>query len=121
MIKIQTMADIQALQQNKKLPSFYVEEIKYQFSMWYEAEHDGESLHEFYLPPYSCIYHFDKTDDINVFTELLNKIEYVDVEKVNGRKYFRIGFMEDNEMSVVYLLEKTLPEKIEQLLESEGK
>lgn len=115
------MADIQALQQNKKLPSFYVEEIKYQFSMWYEAENDGESLYEFCLPPHSCIYHVDEVEDINRFIELLKKKEYVDVEKIDGQKYFRIGFMDDHEMSIVYLLEKTLPEKIEKLLESEGK
>ncbi|MEI3610187.1 hypothetical protein [Pseudogracilibacillus sp. SO10305] len=120
MIKIQTMADIQALQKNKDLPSFYIEEIKYQFSMWYEADNDGESLYEFCLPPYSCIYHFDKATDINVFTALWNEIEYVDVEKINGQKYFRIGIMHDHEMSIIYALEKTLPRRIGQLLESEG-
>src|SRR5699024_8437186 len=110
MKKIQTMADIQALQHSKKLPSFYVEEIKHQFLMWYEAESDGESLHEFCLPPHSCIYHVDEVGDINGFTELLKKKEYVDVEKTDGQKYFRIGYMDDHEMSIVYLLEKNLPE-----------
>lgn len=51
MIKIQTMADVHALEADKHLPPFYVEVVKNQFLIWYEAESEGESLDKFSLHP----------------------------------------------------------------------
>jgi hypothetical protein len=117
-IKIQTKADVHALEADGHLPSFYVEEVKNQFLIWYEAENGGETLDEFILPPYSCIYHFDKEEDIQMLIDYMNVIEYVDVEKTNGQKFFRIGLMQDHQMSIIYFLEGTLPRKAERWLES---
>lgn len=47
----------------------------------------------------------------------IDALEYVDVEKVDGRKYYRIGLMHDHQMSIIYLLEGTLPQKTERWLE----
>ncbi|GAA4067324.1 hypothetical protein [Amphibacillus indicireducens] len=118
MIKIQTMADVHALEADEQLPSLYVEEIKNQFLIWYEAENEGESLDEFSLPSYSCIYHFDREEDMQVLIDHMNALEFVDVEKIEGQKYFRIGLMQDHQMSLIYFLERTLPRKTERWLES---
>lgn len=117
MIKIQTMADVHALVVDEHLPSFYIEEIKNQFVIWYEAENDGEALHDFSLPAHSCIYHFDRKEDMQMLIEDLNAMEYVDVEEIDGQKYFRIGLMQDHQMSIIYFLKGTLPRKTEQWLE----
>ncbi|WP_409482400.1 hypothetical protein ACKW6F_18855 [Bacillus safensis] len=118
MIKIQTMADVHALEADEHLPPFYVEVVKNQFLIWYEAESEGESLDKFSLPSYSCIYHFDKEEDMKVLIDCMSALEFVDVEKVEGRKYFRIGLMQDHQMSIIYFLERTLPRKTERWLES---
>ena len=90
MIKIQTMADVHALEADEHLPPFYVEEVKSQFLIWYEAENEGESLDKFSLPSYSCIYHFDKEEDMKVLIDRMNALEFVDVEKTDGKKYFQL-------------------------------
>lgn len=41
---IQSLADVQALERDEHLPSFYMEEIKNQFHLWYEAENNGEEI-----------------------------------------------------------------------------
>src|SRR5699024_2411385 len=118
MIKIQMMADVHALEADEHLTSFYVEEVKNQFLIWYEAENEGESLDEFSLQPYSCIYHFDKEEDMQMLIDYMNALEFVDVERADGKKYFRIGLMQDHQMSIIYFLEGTLPRKTEHWLES---
>jgi len=66
MIKIQTLSDVQVLERGKNLPSFYIEEIKNQFLLWYEAENDGEKIQDFSLPSHACIYHFDHANDLRI-------------------------------------------------------
>ena len=121
MRRIQKMVDVHALKMEKHLPSFYVEEIKNQFLMWYEAENECESLKEFCLSNHSCIYHFDKKEDIQMLVDYIDDVEYVEVEEnVAGQKYFRIGFMQDHHMSIIYFLEGTLPRRIERWLAKES-
>ncbi len=115
---IQTLADVQSLKDDECLPSFYIEEIYNQFLGSYEAMADDEEIDEFVLPSHACIYHFNHEDDRQMLEKLANNIEYVDTEVIKGRKYFRIGIMmQDHEISVVYLLEGTLPYKTEKWLE----
>lgn len=115
---IRTLADVQSLKNEECLPSFYVEEIYHQFLGSYEAMAEDEAMEEFVLPLHACIYHFNHADDWQMLEELVHYIEYVDTEVVEGRKYFRIGIMQDHEMSVIYFLEGTLPEKTEKWLEN---
>lgn len=115
---IRTMADVHALKADEHLPSFYAEEVEHQFLMWYIDENEGESLDEFSLPSHSCIYHFDKEKDMQMLIDNIDALEYVDVEKIEGKKYFRIGLMQDHQMSIIYLLEGTMPRKTERWLES---
>ena len=115
---IQTMVDVRALEKVERLPPFYLEEIKKQFLMWYEAENDDEDIENFYLPSYACIYHFNHENDLRMLQNYLNDIEYVDTERINGIKYFRIGMMQDHQVSIIYFLESTLPFKTEKWLEN---
>lgn len=115
---IQTLADVHSLKDDGRLPSFYVNEIYLQFIGSYEAENEGESLDEFSLLPHSCIYHFDKEEDMQMLVDNVGALEYVDVDKIEGKKYFRIGLMQDHQMSIFFLLEGTLPRKTEQWLEN---
>lgn len=55
---------------------------------------------------------------MKVLIDRLNALEFVDVEKEDGQKYFRIGLMQDHQMSIIYFLEGTLPRKTERWLES---
>ncbi|MBS4207118.1 hypothetical protein [Bacillus sp. FJAT-50079] len=116
MKRIQRMKDVHVLKTRKHLPSFYVEEIENQFLMWYEAENEGESLKEFSLLNHSCIYHFDKEEDMQMLVDYIGDVEYVEVENVAGKKYFRIGLMQDHHISIIYFLEGTLPRKTERWL-----
>jgi len=115
---IQTLADVQSLKNDECLPSFYVEEIYHQFLGSYEAMAEDEAIEEFVLPLQACIYHFNHLNDREMLEELANHIEYVDTEVVERLKYFRIGIMQDHEMSVIYFLEGTLPNKTEKWLEN---
>lgn len=117
---IRTKADVLALKADEHLPSFYVEEIYQQFFGFYMAENEEESLDEFSLPPHACIYHFDKEEDMQMLVDNVGALEYVDVDKVEGKRYFRIGLMQDHQMSIIFLLDGTLPQKAEQWLENEG-
>lgn len=114
---IQTMADVLALKADERLPSFYVGEVEHQFLMWYIDQNEGESFDEFILSSHSCIYHFDKEEDMQMLIDNIDALEYVDIEKVDGKKYYRIGLMHDHQMSIIYLLEGTLPQKTERWLE----
>lgn len=116
MKRIQTMADVHALKAEEHLPSFYVEEIKNQFLTWYEAENEGESVDNFSLLNHSCIYHFDEEKDMQFIIDCIANVEYVEVENIEGQKYFRIGLMQDHQMSIIYFLEGTLPRRIEMWL-----
>src|SRR5690625_2217737 len=118
MIKIQTLSDVQALEQGEHLPAFYIEEIKSQFRRWYEAEDEGEKIQDFSLPSHACIYHFNHRNDWRILQSYVNDIEYVDTERIDGLKYFRIGIMQDHQMSIIYCLGGTLPYKTEKWLEN---
>ena len=113
---IRTKADVLALKADEHLPSFYVDEIYQQFIGSYEAENEGEEIEVFSLPVHACIYHFNDKKDWQVLKKLMPHIEYVDTEIVDGCKYYRIGIMQDHQMSIIYLLEGTLPQKAEQWL-----
>lgn len=115
---IRTLADVQSLKNDEHLPSFYVEEIRKQFLGTYEAVAESESIDDFSLPPYACIYHFNEESDLEMLVKLTRNIEYVDTEVIDGTKFFRIGIMQDHEMSVIYFLENTLPYKTEKWLEN---
>lgn len=115
---IQTMENVHALEKAERLPTFYLEEIKNQFLMWYEEENDGEDIEDFYLPSYACIYHLNHENDLRMLQNCLNDIEYVDTERINGIKYFRIGIMKEHQVSIIYFLEGTLPFKTEKWLEN---
>lgn len=110
---IRTMADVHALKAEEHLPSFYIEEIKNQFLMWYEAENEGESVDDFSLLHDSCIYHFDEEEDMHLIMDCIADVEYVEVENIEGKNYFRIGLMQDHQLTIIYFLEGTLPRRIE--------
>lgn len=118
MIVIRTMADVQSLKDDGRLPSFYIEEIYNQFLGTYEAVAESEDIDDFSLAPYACIYHFNEESDLEMLVKLTKNIEYVDTEVIDGTKFFRIGIMQDHEMSVIYFLENTLPYKTENWLEN---
>lgn len=115
---IQSWADVQSLTEDEHLPSFYVEEIEKQFLLWYESENNGESIQDFFLPRESCIYHFNHVKDIEVLQKYVNNIEYIEAKTIKDEKYFRIGIMEDHQMSLIYFVEGTLPYKTEKWLEN---
>src|SRR5699024_483428 len=117
---IQTLADVQSLKDDEHLPSFYVEEIYNQFLWSYKAVAEREAIDDFSLEPYACIYHFDDENDLQVLEKFTQSIEYVDTEVIEGIKYFRIGIMQEHEVSVIYFLEGTLPDKAEKGLEIQG-
>lgn|SRR5690625_5102891 len=115
---IRTLADIHSLKDEERLPNFYVKEIYHQFLGSYEAVGNNEEIEDFSLPLHACIYHFNDVNDWRMLQDLLENIEYVDTEVVDDMKYFRIGIMQDHEISVIYFLKGTLPYKIEKWLES---
>lgn len=115
---IQTLADVQALENDEHLPSFYIEEIKSQFLLWYESENDGEEIHEFTLPLHTGIYHLNHREDADMIEEHVNDIEFIDIGQMGEMKYFRIGIMRDHQMSVIYVLKGKLPYETESWLDS---
>src|SRR5699024_1762414 len=118
MIVIQTMADVQSLKDDEHLPSFYIEEIRNQFLGTYEAVAESEKIDNFSLAPNACIYHFNKERDLEMLVKFTVNIEYVDIEIVDGTKFFHIGIMQDHEMSIIYFSENTLPYQTEKWLEN---
>lgn len=115
---IQTMADVLALKADERLPSFYVGEVEHQFLMLYIDQNEGESFDEFVLSSHSCIYHFDKEEDMQMLIDNIDALEYVDVERVDGRKYYRVCLMHEHHLfSIIFILEGTLPQKTERWLE----
>lgn len=115
---IRTLADVHSLKDDERLPSFYFKEIYNQFLGSFEAMADDEDIDSFSLPAHACIYHFNHESDWQMLPKLVNNIEYVDTVIADGVKYFRIGVMQDHEMSVIYFIEGTLPYKTEKWLEN---
>src|SRR5690625_7912423 len=107
---IQSLADVQALERDEHLPSFYMEEIKNQFHLWYEAENIGEEIQDFSLTSWACIYHFNDVEDSRMLESCVNDIEYVETERRDGMKYFSIGIMQEHQVSVIYFLAVTIPQ-----------
>lgn len=111
MKRIQTFGDIEALKQ-ENLPSSYIKEIKQQFQSMFKADGEGESLHTFSLPIHACIYHLNESNDIEWLLDLMEQVEFIEVEK----EYFRIGLMEDHQMNILYFLIGTFSEEMERWL-----
>lgn len=116
---IRTLADVQSLKDDERLPSFYFEEIYNQFLWTYESVAEGEVIDDFSLASHACIYHFNDENDQQMLEKFTESIEYVDTYVVVDIKYFRIGIMQDHEMSVIYFLEGTLPYHTEKWLENQ--
>lgn len=119
MIKIQTITDLNALKQQEHVPNSFFEEIEQQFLAW-NKELNGEVLDEFSLPPEACMYHFDRQDDVEILFKHVHEIEYVDVEEINDTKFFRIGLMQDHQMSLIFVLADNLPQDIKEWLHELG-
>lgn len=118
MQRIQSIADIQQLQQKQQFPNPYLEILYQQFKQWFEATSEYDDLLTFQLPTYACIYHLDNEEDTGFLMDQIIHVEYVETDKVDGMKYFRIGLMQDNHMSLIFFPEGTLAPKIEKWLES---
>lgn len=114
MFKIQTTDDVNRLNLEDGLPASYVKEIDFYFKAWVEE------INERRLPSHACIYHFDKEDDGQMLMNHLHEIEYVDVETASDGKHFRIGLMQDHQMSLIFVLSGVLLPGIERRLEKLG-
>lgn len=82
-----------------------------------KQKNEGEEIEAFSLPSWACIYHFNDVEDARILESSVNDIEYVETERIDGMKYFRIGIMQDHQLSIIYFLEDTLPYKTEKWLE----
>jgi hypothetical protein len=120
MKRIQSIADIEELKARGTIPHHYLVVIDTQFQEWYEAENTGESLDVFQLPIDSCIYHLEDEKDGGFILDQLIHVEYVEIEEVDGYKYFRIGIMNDHQMNLVFFLEGTLQPRTQGLRENSG-
>lgn len=120
MKRIQTMVDVQALEKEEHLPSYYKREIKDQFLLYYDFEGEGEAMESFSLPIHNCIYLLEDEEDGKMILDQLMKIEFVDIEGSAERRYFRIGIMHDHQMSTLYCLEGVLSDELEKYLVSKG-
>lgn len=117
MKKIQTIADIEELKARNTLPHSYTHVLEMQFVEWYEAEGTGVPYAAFQLPNHACIYHLEDETDTGIIMDQMLNVEFVEIEEVDGWKYFRIGLMHDHQMNLIYFLEGTLARKIENWLE----
>lgn len=116
MKQIQCIADIEELKARSNLPLPYLKAIESQFLEWFEAEGAGESITSFRLPNESCIYHVEGEEDTD-FIFSISGLEFVEKEEAEGWTYFRIGLMNDHQMNLIYILQDTFDQKIEDWLE----
>src|SRR5699024_12526953 len=117
--KIKTTTDFNALKQQEHVPKSFSEEIEQPFLAW-NKEVNGEVLDEFSLPPEACMYHIERQDDVEILLNHVHEIEYVDVEEINDTKFFRIGLMQDHQMSLIFVLADNLPQDIKEWLHELG-
>jgi len=110
---IQSIADLEELKARGTIPLPYVKIIEKEFLDWYEAASACESIKSFRLEPQSCFYHLEDTGDTEFIRDQLIHIEFVEYEKVDQHRYFRLGLMHDNEMSLIFFLEGTIEPKLE--------
>jgi len=120
MKRIRTLAEIETIQETSKINHFYIETLKSEFVRWFEAEGAGESMDTFELSGGSSIYHLEDTKDSSFIADNILSIEYVDVGEKEDLTYFRIGLMNDHEMSIIYFIKGTLGDEIEQWLKEFG-
>ncbi|MFD2443706.1 hypothetical protein ACFSO7_06875 [Bacillus sp. CGMCC 1.16607] len=116
---IQTIADIEELKARTFFPLPFLRAIETQFLEWYEAEGNEEPNLSFRLPYESCIKVAEEEQDVH---ELFTKwnIEFVEKEASGGCEYYRIGIMNDHQMSLVYLLQDHFGGNIESIMEGLG-
>lgn len=115
MKKIQTMSDLHELKQQEHVPKQYVDEIEFQFLAW-QKELNEDVLDEFGLPPEACMYHFDRGEDVKILLHHVHEIEYVEMECIENSTFFRVGLMQDHQMSLIFVLADYLPEDIKEWL-----
>lgn len=115
MKEIQTIADLNALKQQEHIPNHYVEEIIQQFLAW-QRELSDEELESLQFPLQICMYHLDNQEDAEILLNLKHDIEYVNLEKIEGTKFFRIGLMQEHQISLLFVLENILSKEIKKWL-----
>ncbi|MBG9550261.1 hypothetical protein [Cytobacillus firmus] len=113
---IQCIADIEELKSRSTIPLPYLNIIETEFFEWFEAEGNGEPIIAFRLPTHSCIYHLEDEQDTSFIANQILKIEFVEYETAADRKYFRLGLMNEHEMSLVFFLEGTIEQRMEECL-----
>lgn len=117
MKRIRKITDIEELKEMGSIPLDYVTVIESEFITWFEAEGVGDSLDEFEMPQYACMYHLDDKHDTTFLSIQKVNIEFVEKEELKGCAYFRIGIMNDHQMNLVYVLEGILDHDFEEWLE----
>ncbi|WP_433744952.1 hypothetical protein [Falsibacillus pallidus] len=113
---IQCLADLEELKSRSTIPISYLRVIETQFLEWFEAEGADESFVSFRLPRESCIYHLENQQDSGFIVNQLLQVEFVEYETADDHRYFRMGLMNEHEMSIVFFLEGTINEKLEEWL-----
>ncbi|UGB30587.1 hypothetical protein [Metabacillus sp. B2-18] len=113
---IQTIADIKELKAMNSIPLGYLKVIENELINWFEAEGECELLTSFRLPSYSCIYHLEDDKDGNFIEDQIINIEFIEKEVTSDCSYYRIGMMNDHQMSLFFFVEGTLSFKNEQWL-----
>ncbi|MFD2679255.1 hypothetical protein [Bacillus seohaeanensis] len=117
MKRIQTIADIEALKIQSNIAKSFLNVVELEFMNWFEAEGTEESLTSFRLPNHACIYYLEGERDTSFIANQSLFIEYVEKEVTDDCTYFRIGIMNDHEMSVIFFVEGMLDEQFEQSLQ----
>lgn len=114
---IQTLSDIEELKARGDVDLNYLKVIEEEFINWFESDGNGELLTSFRLPSESCIYHLEGKEDTSFISSQMLSIEYIEKESTEECDYFRIGIMNDNQMSVIYFLKGTFDQYFEQSLQ----
>jgi hypothetical protein len=114
---IQTLSDIEELKARGNVNLNYLRVIEEEFINWFKAEGNAESLTSFRLPNEACIYHLEEKEDASFISSQMLSIEYIEKETSEDCVYYRIGIMNDHQMSLLYFLEGTFGLSFEQWLQ----
>lgn len=114
---IQTLSDIEELKARGNVDLNYLKIIEEEFINWFEAEGNGESLTSFRLQNDSCMYHLEEKEDASFISSQMLSIEFIEKESIEDCGYFRVGIMNDHQMSLIYFLEGTFDSYFEQSLQ----
>ncbi|WP_156505903.1 hypothetical protein [Bacillus sp. SJS] len=117
MERVTRFLNISELETKGTFPHLFIDIVKMQFLDWYKAEGTGESLEDFCLSSSSCIYILETEKDDQFLLQNLLDIEFVEREECKGCVYFRIGFMNDHQMNLVYFLEGSIGDRLEKWLQ----